>query len=573
MRPVVFEKTVAIFADLLKRDLDLDIGNQVQPSTNGQVIYLPEVIPSASITGLCYPLYVCMEHELSHIIFNTHFHDFTAFRNSKENKELAGWCYNMAEDERIESCWNLIYRTPFRHIYKRLFIIPNVRRGQQLTTMDVIMDVRGDFIRNDKIKYLTAWKEIRTILDGVKGVVLTSATLRVAESLYNYFMKKGMLVGGECDLVEGDRNKDKLSKKGRNKMKKIRIDPNPGKCDGTDGGGHRGQMSEADYKLMRDMINRYGNYFKHNNVYADKSKLPQGIPTGAVEQQFSHEYMEELKKALIPDYIPQKPEDKLAIGKIEFTTFRRGEPANVDKSIKCLIPFKRKAIRWYAEVGEFDPDEYIQKTIRKELNDIDYFEDTINIKGMDIVFLVDYSGSMSGGYYGRDDGYKGKEFYLKQSIYSLWKSVESIPGVNVETIIFSGSWGTTTPIEIITDPEEILRVRPGGSTHTYRALDYVHRKLELRRDKRRIVFLLTDGEPTPDRLVTQPYVYVKQVIDRMRKSKIDLFTIFIDNHRLDEKKMRYFGNKKNCLYLPPEQLDKFLKIEIAKLVRTYTKSF
>jgi uncharacterized protein YegL len=438
--------------------------------------------------------------------------------------------------------------------------------------MDVIMDVRGDFIRNAETKYLTAWKELRTILDDVKGVVLTSATLRAADKLYNYFMQKGMLVGGKCDLVEGQRNKDALSKKGREKMNTIRIDPNSGQCDCASGNVLNGQMSEEDYKLMRDMINKYGNYFKHNNVYADKSKLPGGTIDGNIEKSFSHQYMEDLKRQLIPDYIPERPEDKIAIGKVEFTTFKRGDPMPVDKSIKCLIPFKRKAVRWYAEVGEFDPDEYIQKTIRKELNDIDYFEDTINIKGMDIVFLVDYSGSMGSYYYGSGD-YKGKEFYLKQSIYSLWKSVEMIPGVKVETIIFSGSWGTITPIEIIKDPEEILKVKPGGSTHTYRALDYVHRKLEMRRDRRRIVFLLTDGEPTPDRLVTQPYVYVKQVIDRMRKSKIDLFTIFIDNRRIDEKKMRYFGNKRNCLYLPPEQLDKFLKVEVAKLVRTYTKSF
>ena len=195
MRPVVFEKTVAIFSDLLKRDLELDIGNQTQPSTNGFMIYLPEIIPAAEITHLCYPLYVCMEHELGHIIFNTHFHDFIAYRESKENKSLAEWCYNLAEDERIESCWNLIYRTPFRHMYKRLFIMPNVKTGQKLTTMDVMMDVRGDFIRNTRKNYLTTWKEIRTILDDVKGIVLTNVTTRAADRLYNYFMEKGMLVG------------------------------------------------------------------------------------------------------------------------------------------------------------------------------------------------------------------------------------------------------------------------------------------------------------------------------------------------------------------------------------------
>ena len=150
---------------------------------------------------------------------------------------------------------------------------------------------------------------------------------------------------------------------------------------------------------------------------------------------------------------------------------------------------------------------------------------------------------------------------------------KTIPGINVQTIIFSGGWGSTTPMEIIKDPEECLKVRPGGSTHTYHALDYVHRVLERRKDKRRVVFLITDGEPTPDNVVKNPFVYVKTVIERMRKSRIDLFTIFIDSHAISDEKMKYFGNKTNCLYLPPEEMERFLKVEVAKLVRNYTKSF
>jgi hypothetical protein len=570
MRQVVFEKTLAIFADLLQRDLSLDVGNQVQASTNGQTVYIPESIPAAGIKGLCYPLYVTMEHELSHLIFNTNFYDFINYRESKENKDLAAWCYNMAEDERIESCWNLIYRTPFQHMYKRLFIMPNVRRGQQLTTMDVMMDVRGDFIRNKDIKYLTAWKEIRTILNEVRGIVKTSVTIRVADKLYDYFMQNGMLVGGKCDLVEGRRNRDKMNREGHKELNKIRIDPNK-----LQGGKMQGQsqMSEADYRLLKDLLNRYGNYFKHDNVYPDKNRIPTSSLTGIEgERDVSNQYLDALKKQLLPDYVPEKPENRV-IGDIEFIRFNRGDPTPVDKSVKSLIPFKRKATRWYSDVGEFDPDEYVQRIVKNDLDDIDFFEDSINVKGMDIIFLVDYSGSMSGYYWGRGTDYKGKEFYLKQAIYSLWKSVETIPGINVQTIIFSGSWGSTTPMEIIRDPEECLKVRPGGSTHTYRALDYVHRLLEHRKDKRRIVFLLTDGEPTPDAVVKNPYQYVKTVIERMRKSRIDLFTIFIEANAISEEKMRYFGNKTNCLYLPPQEMEKFLRVEVAKLVRNYTKSF
>ena len=567
LKEVVFRKTLSIFSDLLDRDLDLDLGNQPQPSTNGQTIYLPTRVQEAGIRHLCYPLYVSFEHELAHLVFNTNFFDFITYRNDKEHKELATWCYNLVEDERIESCWNMIYRTPFRQIYKRLFILPNVRKGKQLTTMDVMMDVRGDFIRRTDTDYLVAWKEIKTILDSVRHLVSTVSTKRVADDLYNYLLNKGMLIGGTCDLVEGKRNRKKLNRQGHGMIKKIRINPNTKSSSNT-------MLSEEQYKMMRELISRYGNYFKHDNIYPDVNKIPK-LPENATisdEKEVSAKFMDNIKRQLLPDYIPEDPEKRI-IGEIEFKRFDRGEPAPVDKSIKSLIPFKRKATRWYSEVGEFDPDEYIQKRARKDRHDVDFFEDTINIKGMDIVFLVDYSGSMSGWYH-RDENVKaGKEFLLKQAIYSLWKSVEMIPGINVQTIIFSGGWGSSTPMEIIKDPEEILKVRPSGATHTYRALDYVHRLLERRRDRRRVVFLLTDGEPTPDAIIKNPYAYVRSVVDRMKKSRIDLFTIFIDDRKLEEEKMRYFGNKQQCLYMPPEEMGKFLKTEIAKLVRTYTKSF
>ena len=85
--------------------------------------------------------------------------------------------------------------------------------------------------------------------------------------------------------------------------------------------------------------------------------------------------------------------------------------------------------------------------------------------------------------------------------------------------------------------------------------------------------MLTDGQPTPDAVVKNPLQYVKTVIERIRKSRIDLFTIFIEEGAISDEHMRYFGNKTNCLDLPPEEMAKFLKVEVAKLVRNYTKSF
>lgn len=564
----VFRKTLAIFSELLERELKLNIGNQIQASTNGKTIYIPRSMDEAGIRYLSYPLYVLFEHEIAHLLFNTDFEDFIAYKKSKENRYLATACYNLIEDDRIESCWNLIYRTPFRRTYTKLFVLPNVRRGNPLTVMDVIMDVRGDFIRTLDETYLQTWKDVRTIFDDVKGIVLTSATVRAANKLYAYIINNGMGVGDcNCDLLVGEGNREKLNREGHKKLRKLRFDPN-NRCQG------RGQqMSTEDYRLLREMVERYGNLFKHGNVNQEGKKLPKN-KSPSQEQRYSKKFMDQLRQKLMPEYIPEKPENRV-VGNIKFEKFhRRLEDTKIDKGLRCRFPFKQKDVRWFAEVGELDPDEYIQRTLRGDKNDLDFFEDCIQVRGMDVVFLVDFSGSMAGNYY---YGYgpqrtEGKEFSLKQAIYTLWKSIEDVPGIKVQTIIFSGGGGTTTPMEIITNPEELLRIAPSGGTHTYRALDYVHRLLERNKNNRRVVFLLTDGEPTPDGIIKDPYAYVEMVCKRIRKSRISLFTLFIENRGISPEKMKFFGNKSNCLYLPPGELASFLKREFTRLIYAHTRT-
>ena len=221
----VFRKTLSIFADLLGRELNLDLGSQTQASTDGLTIYLPKSFPPAGIRQLQYEIYVLFEHELSHLVFNTNFNDYRNFKGSKpkEDGSLAAWCYNVVEDERVESCWNLIYRTPFREAHRRLFIYPAAQRkqGKKLTLLDVIMDVRGDFIRSHDVDYLTTWKEIQTILKETHASVYTRTTLRVAEKLFEYIKKKGLTMGGNCDLISGKRNRDRYSRQGQRKIRKL----------------------------------------------------------------------------------------------------------------------------------------------------------------------------------------------------------------------------------------------------------------------------------------------------------------------------------------------------------------
>lgn len=582
----VFKKTISIFSQLLSRKLILQIGDRTEAMTDGTYISIPRSIRDAKIRNLCYEIYVIMEHELSHVVFNTNFNDIREFRNNRKDEleaSLASLVYNLVEDTRVESCWNLIYLTPFKSIHRRIILLPQMekQKNRKLTIIDVAMDVFADFARNKDPEYLKAWKEVDSILGKVKCSVVPRTTKRVAEELLSYIKNHQIVFDCNAGIMEGRTNRDKLDKEAKKDMKTIRFDPNmqpTGNCSGA----QNFDMSDQDMQVLRDMLKKYQRHFSQSNCYPDQKRMPQIAPeTGDVnkdrqnELNASSKFIEDIRKILVPEIKREKPENRV-IGEIQFSKFPRGTPAPVDKTVRALIPFKKKSIRWFSDVGELDVDEWLQRKIKGDKFDLDYFEDQLNIHGMDIIFLVDFSGSMYSDYYydkyGNDTRRRiGKEFVLKQAIYSLWKSVQHIPGINVKTVIYSGGSGCTTPIEVITNPEDILPIRPEGSTHTYRALDYVHRLIENDRDRRRVIFLLTDGEPTPDAKIQNPYAYVKAVIDRIRRSQIDLFTIFIDNHPITKDKLKYFGNSTNCLYLPPDQVNRYLKLEITKLVRLYTK--
>lgn len=573
-----FTKTAAIFSELLNRKLSVVFTQTTQAYTNGHVITLPRRLRHVGINDLNYDIYVIFEHELAHILFATDFSSLSRFIDDSmkkygENesiKGLAHMCYNIIEDIRVNSCWNLIYLTPFDRIHQRIFIIPHVQRGKKLNLLDIALDVSANFIRNTEDEYLRYWKIFDDMFREVRGIVIPTATMRVAERLLKFILQN--LDKFELDIKADvcDKNcRKRVDREGRRKLKKIQIDVD-GKSDGSSVNFDdvRKYLTKEQLKKLMEKLKHY-QYLRRGSQLTSNKQYdldPNDPNIRKLEQEISQRELKELRRRLIGEYEEDDPL-KGIIGKIDFTKFERGERYDVDTKLRIRFPFKHRTKRWLDESGDdIDLDEYIQKSIYSP-GDMDFFEDEIEVRGMDVIFLVDFSGSMSSWNHPGS-----KEFILKQTIYTLWRSIEEIPGAKAKTIIYSGSYGTTTPMEIIEDPEEILYIRPGGSTHTYRALDYVYRILRKEKNRNRVVFLLTDGYPTPDAIVKNPYVYVKRVVNNIRREGMTLFTIFIDTEPISEEILRYFGDKRNSIWLPPEDLEQYLTREVIKLLRMYVKA-
>jgi len=573
-----FTKTAAIFSELLDRKIDIVFTQTTQAFTNGHVITIPRRLRHVGINDLNYDIYVIFEHELAHILFATDFSSLAKFIKEAEKtygdneviRGLAHMCYNIVEDIRVNSCWNLIYMTPFDRIGQRVFIIPRIQRGKKLTLMDIVMDVSSNFIRNTKDEYLEYWKFFNDMFQEVRGIVIPTATHRVAKKLLEFLLQN--LDKFELDIkADAPCKKDRknVDREGRKRMKKLKItfDPNvsgPSKSFKD----IKKYLTKEQLEQLMQHLKRYQYLRRNSQLNSDKKYNINADAEGArdLERKISEQEIARLRQKLIGEYEEEDPL-KGIIGEVKFTRFSRSERFDVNTRLRVRFPFKKRAIRWLDESGdEIDIDEYIQKTIFNT-GEMDFFEDELEVRGMDVIFLVDFSGSMSGW-----NEPSSKEFMLKQTIYTLWKSIEELPGASVKTIIYSGSYEASTPMEIIEDPEEILVVSPGGATHTYRALDYVYRILKREKNRSRFVFLLTDGYPTPDAVVQNPYAYVRRVVNKIRREGISLFTIFIETYPPEEEILRHFGDKRNTIWLPPEKLEQYLTTEVVKLMRMYVKA-
>jgi cobaltochelatase CobT len=123
--------------------------------------------------------------------------------------------------------------------------------------------------------------------------------------------------------------------------------------------------------------------------------------------------------------------------------------------------------------------------------------------------LVDLSGSMAAAVDRRDGSVTTRTESALESALALALALDGIPGVTVATTAFPGRAGTADRVTRMVQPGQSPRARAGafiqgarGGTPMAQALWYAAAELLACREERRMLMVLTDGEPdnTPEAL-------------------------------------------------------------------------
>lgn len=112
-----------------------------------------------------------------------------------------------------------------------------------------------------------------------------------------------------------------------------------------------------------------------------------------------------------------------------------------------------------------------------------------------VVVLLDHSGSMSVAKNGQP-AYK----IANQGTFALQHCLYGLSGVNAATVAYASRKGTSTMLKLLCDFSEMpysanFDQQPGGGTPTGQALWYARTVLLQRQEQRKLILLLTDGQP------------------------------------------------------------------------------
>lgn len=152
--------------------------------------------------------------------------------------------------------------------------------------------------------------------------------------------------------------------------------------------------------------------------------------------------------------------------------------------------------------------------------------------GVDIVFLVDHSGSMkSDSPYSDPDGERFKcirtlarEFIVERNAIDRIAIVRFGDGVTV--LRPSSPWHTWQEIDTAVGP--LITSEPGGGTPMDVGMQKVHELLSAQSSTYRLAILLSDGLPTPDDAeYPQTEIIIKQRVPEARNARILYSTIYL----------------------------------------------
>jgi hypothetical protein len=205
---------------------------------------------------------------------------------------------------------------------------------------------------------------------------------------------------------------------------------------------------------------------------------------------------------------------------------------------KTLMKIKGRLESELDEVGNLETDEYIQYRINKKCKTIQsfkFFEDEIESQGLDIVCLIDCSGSM-----------RGVQTQIRNITATIIKALEKCSFVNFKVLAFSGDQGSYQGyIDEIKTVEDAGRIQANdsctcdvctkGGAHYHDihnlAIDEACKILKASDSHKKLILMITDGYPeiihkgtsVPSDIKTNLF---KKSIQQCHNNKIETFALF-----------------------------------------------
>ena len=205
---------------------------------------------------------------------------------------------------------------------------------------------------------------------------------------------------------------------------------------------------------------------------------------------------------------------------------------------KTLMKIKGRLDSELDEVGNLETDEYIQYRINKKcktVKSLEFFEDEIESQGLDIVCLIDCSGSM-----------RGVQKQVRNITATIIKALEKCTFVNFKVLAFSGDQSEyQSYLDEINTVEDSGRIQANDSCnceictkggHHYHdihnlAIDEACKILKKSDSNKKLILMITDGYPeimyhgksVPSDIKTNLF---KKSIQQCHNNKIETFALF-----------------------------------------------
>jgi uncharacterized protein YegL len=505
-RKEILQNTISIFEQLKKKKIKVSFHKGFETSTKK----FPGEYEIKIGTGRdAVSTKTKLERELAHVVFDSPDKEFikkakTIKTNTNRNQEMAFFkhlvtIYKTLEERRVESCYGQIYTGALER-----FI--DARPDDARRYFDELQIPDDPIIALQLAKYdenkLVEKSDFQIAIEYIKAVELTGKK-GAFDLAINYWER--VVQPFLIQKLTQDNSKQDESKRTFTDFDELK-DPDFYKNDKE----YRTHIFDASNEFEAQQLEITFNSLKDIKVEAKKGpeKVMERISqpfqispqsdlgyeeisekhkeTGKKEIAKIEEQIEKISKSqMIQEFGWEKLQKNIREEK-----FEPGPKVRYNKNTAKRLQnvFKRiqgGSIRDIDSVGtDIDVDSYIDYKINKIGN---FLSSSKNYTGFDVVIAIDQSGSM-----------KDNMDIVREMCATLYHAITDLPNIRLTVIGWSGL-SELCIVKKITKPEHIGSLEANGNTPIGMAVWYSKNQIEKMRSKKRLFYLITDGEPNNKR--------------------------------------------------------------------------